>query len=138
MNLLWFQRDRGQAKERGWPADGSSSPLSFPLSSTEGPAGSRRLALQPPVCGAPWAACSGTMNLEPLRREVGSSVQIFLGHLDFTSSVSIGSREWSNVLKCLHHGHQTTFPGSVQAHLEMSPTLASESMNPAHTNEFSR
>lgn len=91
MNLLCgVQRDRGQAKERGWPCRWQFfPPLSFPLSSAESPAGSRRLALQPPVCGAPWAACFGTMNLEPLRKEVGSSVQIFLGHLDFTSSVSL-------------------------------------------------
>ena len=48
-------------------------------------------------------------------------------------------REWSNVLKCLHHGHQTAFPGSgTKGHLKCHPVLALESMVSAHTNEFSR
>lgn len=140
MNLLCgVQRDRGQAKERGWPCRWQFfPPLSFPLSSTLSPAGCRRLALQPPVCGSPWAVSSGIMNLKPLRKEVGSSVQIFWVIL-ISPLLSHCPREWSNVLKCLHHGHQTAFPGSgTKAHLKCHPVLALESMVPAHTNEFSR
>ena len=93
-------------------------------------------SLQP--VGLRWAACSGTMNLEPPRKEVGFSVQIFLGHLNFTSSVSLSP--W--VVKCPKM--PTSSPpnyisgSGTKAHLKCHPVLASESMVRAHTNEFSR
>lgn len=92
MNLLCgVQGDRGQAKERGRPCRWRFfPPLSFHSQiEKRAPQAAEGWPRSLQSVGLRWAACSGTMNLEPPRKEVGSSVQTFLGHLDFTSSVSL-------------------------------------------------
>lgn len=100
----------GRPRNEAGPADGSSvlvqffPPSLFSVSSTESPAGCRRLALQPAICVSPLGASYGTTNPAPLRKEGPYVKRLALLHrlawvILISPLLSHCPHEWSNVPK---------------------------------------